>query len=146
MIMKYQKIINLLDNTSIQPSKFKTKNWVEMNDESRRTYDTNSQIKFKTTMPKSSLCDYSDAYILVKGTITVNNTAAADADANNTNKKVIFKNYAPLTDCIIEIINTKVDNAKDIDIVMPMYNLIEYGNNYSKTSGSLCQYCKIYQL
>ena len=63
--MKYQKIINLLDNTSIQPSKFKTKNWIEMNDESRRTYDTNSQIKFKTTMPKSSLCDYSDAYILI---------------------------------------------------------------------------------
>ena len=98
---------------------------------------TNSQIKFKTSMLKSSLCDYSDAYILVKRTITVNNTAAADADANNTNKKVIFKNCAPFTNYISEINNTQVDNAKDIDIVMPMYNLIEYSNNYSKISGSL---------
>ena len=93
-------------------------------------------------MLKSSLCDYSDAYILVKGTITVNNTAVADADANNTNKKVIFKKCAPFTNCISEINNTQVDHAKDIDIVMPMYNLIEYSDNYSKTSGSLWQYCK----
>ena len=76
-------------------------------------------------MLKSSLCDYGDAYILVKGTITVNNTAAADADANNTNKKVIFKNRAPFTNCMSEINNTQIDNAKDLDIVMPMYNLIE---------------------
>ena len=88
-------------------------------------------------MLKSSLCDYSDAYILVKGTITVNNTAAADAGANNTYKKVIFKNCAPFTNCISEINNTQVDNANDIDIVMPMYNLIEYSDNYAKTSGSL---------
>ena len=88
-------------------------------------------------MLRSSLCDYSDAYILVKGNITVNNTAADGAAANNTNKKVIFKNCAPFTDCISKINNTQVDNAKDIDIVMPMYNLIEYSNNYSKTSGSL---------
>ena len=93
-------------------------------------------------MLKSSLFDYSHAYILVKQTITVNNTAAADADANNTNEKVIFKNYAPFTNCISEINNTQVDNAKDIDIVMPMHNLIEYSDNYSKTSGSLWQYCK----
>ena len=93
-------------------------------------------------MLKSSLCDYSDAYMLVKETITVNNTAAADADANNTNKKVIFKNCAPFSNCISEINNTQVENAKDIDIVMPMYNLIEYSDNYSKTSGSLWQYCK----
>ena len=93
-------------------------------------------------MLKSSLCDYSDVYILVKGNITVNNTTAADADANNTNKKVIFKNCAPFTDCIIEINNRQVDNPKNIDIVMPMYNLIEYSDSYSKTSGSLWQYCK----
>ena len=136
--MEYQKIANLLDDaSSSQPSKFKTKNWVEVNDESRGTYDVNSQIKIKTTMLKSSLCDYSDAYILVKGTITVNNTAAADSDANNTNKKVIFKNCAPFTICISEINNTQVDNTKDIDIVMPVYNLIEYSNSCSKTSGSL---------
>ena len=93
-------------------------------------------------MLRSSVCEYSDTYILVKGNISVNNTAAVDADANNTNQKVIFKNYAPFTDCISKINNTQVDNAKDIDIVMPMYNLIEYSDNYSKTSGSLWQYCK----
>ena len=97
-------------------------------------------------MLRSSLCDYSDAYILVKGNISVNNTAAAGADANNTGKKVIFKNCAPFTDCISKINNIQLDNAKDIDmvmyIVMPMYNLIEYSRNYSETSGSLSQYCK----
>ena len=76
-------------------------------------------------MIKSSYCDYSDAYIHVKGTVTVNNTAAADADANNTNKKIIFKNCVPFTNFISEINNTDLDNSKDIDIVMPMYNLIE---------------------
>ena len=140
--MEYQKIANLLDDASNQPSKFKIKNWVEINDESRGTSDANSEIKFKTAMLKFSLCDYSDVYIHVKGTITVSNTAAADADANNTNKKVIFKNCAPFTKCISEINNTNVDDAKDIDNVMPMYNLIEYSDNYSKTSGSLWQYCK----
>ena len=144
--MEYQKIANLLDDASSnQASKFKIKNWVEVNDKSRGTYNVNSQIKFKTTMLKSSLCDYSDAYVQVKGTITVNNTAAAPAPAaaNNTNKKVIFKNRAPFTICISEINNTQVENAKDIDNVMPLCNLIECSEyNYSKTSGSLWQYCK----
>ena len=135
--MEYQKIVNLIDDASNQPSKFRTKNWVEINDESRGTYNVNSQIKFKITILKSSLCDYSDAYIIAKGTIAVNNTAAADTDANNINKKVIFKNRAPFTNCISEINNTQVDNVKDIDIVMPMYNLIEYSDNYAKTSGIL---------
>ena len=139
--MEYQKIANLIDDTLNQPPKFRTKNWVEINDESKGTYNVNSQIKFKTTMLKSSLCDYSDAYIVVKGTITVNNAAAEDAAANNTNKKVIFKNCAPFTNCKCEINNTQVDNTKDIDIVMPMYNLIEYSDNYAKTSGILWQYC-----
>ena len=88
-------------------------------------------------MLKSSLWDYSDVYILVKGTIAVSNTAAADADANNTNKKVIFKNCAQFTNWISEINNTQVDNAKDIDVIILMYNLIEYSDNYSKSSGSL---------
>ena len=105
----------------------------------RGRYNVNSKIKFKTTMLKSSLCDYSDAYIIVKGTITVNNTAGAAA--NNTNKKVIFKSCAPFTNYISDINNTQVNNAKDIDIVMPIYNLIEYSDNYAKTSGSLWQYC-----
>ena len=140
--MEYQKIANLIDDTPNQPSKFRTRNWVEINDESRGACNVNSQIKFKTTMLKSSLCDYSDAYILVKGTISVNNTAAQGDAANNTNKKVIFKNCAPFTNCISEINNTQIDNAKDIDIVMPMYNLIEYSDNYAKATGSLWQYCK----
>ena len=92
-------------------------------------------------MLRSSLCDYSDAYILVKGNITVNNTAPEGAAANNTNKKVIFKNCAPFTDCISKLNNTEIDNTGEIHIVMPMYNLIEYSDNYSKTSGSLWQYC-----
>ena len=86
--MEYQKTANLIDReSSSEPSKLKKKNWVETNDESRGTYDSNSETKFKTFMLKSSLCDYSDAYILVKGTITINNTAAADANANNSNEK-----------------------------------------------------------
>ena len=135
--MEYQKIANLLDNASNQPSKFRTKNWVEINDESRGTYSVNRQINFKTSMLRSSLCDYSDGYILVKGTITVDNTSAAGAAENNTDKKVIFNNCAPFTDCKIKINNTEVDNAKNIDMVTPMYNLIEYSDNYSKTSRSL---------
>ena len=136
--MEYQKIANLIDDTSNQPSRFRTKNWVEINDESRGTYDVNSQIKFKTTMLKSSSCDYSDTYILVKGAGAGDDAAARQADERD--KGVVFKNCAPFTTCISEINNTQVDNAKDIDTVMPMYNLIEYSDNYAKTSGSLLQY------
>ena len=135
--MEYQKIANLLDNETNQPSKFRTRNWIEINEESRGTYPVNKQIKFKTPMLRSSLCDYADAYILVKGNITVNNTAAEGAAVNNAAKKVIFKQCAPFTNCISKINNTQIDNAEYIDIVMPMYNLIEYSDNYSKTSGSL---------
>ena len=127
----------MIDDASNQPSKFRTKNWVEINDESRGTYNVNSKIKFKTTMLKFSLCDYSDAYILVKGTITING-AGADAaarQADERDKGVAFKNFTLFTNCISEIKNTQVDNAKDIDIVMPMYNLIEYSDNYAKTTG-----------
>ena len=127
----------MFDNASNQASKFRTKNWVEINDEPRGGYNVNCQIKFKTTIPKFSLCDSSNAYILVKGTIKVDDTSAAGAAANNTNKKVIFENCAPFTNCISKINNTQVDNAKDTDIVMLMYNLTECSNNYSKTSGSL---------
>ena len=93
-------------------------------------------------MLRSSLCDYGDAYILVKGNITVNNTAADGAVANNTNKKVLFRNCAQFTSCISKIHNTQINNAECIDIVMSMYRLIEYSDNYSKTSVSLWQYCK----
>ena len=93
-------------------------------------------------MLRSSRFDFSDAYTLFKGNITVNNTACAGAVANNTNKKVIFKNGAPFIKFISNINNAQIDNAEYIDIVMPMYSLIEYSDNYSKTSANLCQYCK----
>ena len=119
--MEYQKIANLLDDAlSNQPS------------------------KFKTTMLKSSLCDYSNAYIHVKGKITIigegDNEAARCADERN--KVVAFKNCAPFTICISEINNTQIDDCKDIDIIMAMYNLIEYSDNCAKTFGSLWQYCR----
>ena len=144
----------MLDNVSNQSSKFRTRNWVEINDESRGTYTGNS-IKFKTTMLRSNLWDYADAYILVKGTITITGNARPETDwrrtaakswaarqADERDKGVTFKNCAPFTKCISRINNTDIDNAQDIDIVMPMYNLVEYSNNYSKTSGSLWQYYK----
>ena len=112
-----------------QLNHFRIQNWVEINDESRGIYIVNRQIGFKTLMLRYSLCDYSDSYILVKGNISVNKTAATDA-------------YAPFIDCISKINSTQVDNDKDIDIVMPMYNLIKYSDNYSKTSGGLWKYCK----
>ena len=140
--MEYQKIANLLNDGSNKPSKFRTRNWVEINDDIRGAYSPQKKMRFKTAMLRSSLCDYNDAYILVKENIIVNNTAVAAAAANNTNKKVIFKNCAPFTNCISKINNTQIDNAEYIDIVMPMYKLIEYSDNYSKTSGCLWQYCK----
>ena len=92
-------------------------------------------------MVRSSLCDYSDAYILVKGNITVNNTGKAAASTNR-NIKIIFKNCAPFANCISKINNTQIDNAEYIDIVMSLYNVIEYSDSYLKTSGSILQYCK----
>ena len=141
--MEYQKIANLLDTKSNQPSKFRTRNWVETNDESRGTY-TSNDTRFKTTMLRSNLCDHAGAYILVKGTITI--TSEGDNDAakrlDERNKNVIFKHCTPFTKCIRIINNTDIDNTQDIDIVMPMYTFIEYSDNYSKTSESLWRYYK----
>ena len=117
----------MLDNKPNQLSKFRTKNCIEINCQSRGVYNTNSDIRFKTTMVKSSLCDYRDAYIL----------AARQADERD--KGVIFKNCAPFINCKSEINIIEMGNAKDIDIVMPMHNSIEYGDNCSKTSGSSSQ-------
>ena len=142
--MEYQKIINLLYNTPSQPYKFRTKNWVEINDDSRGNYNPNSQIKFKILMLKSSLYDYSDVYKVVKGTISVAETGfnkvVAGEDPNKNNKEVVFKNYAALTDCWSEINNAQIVNAKDISLLMSMYNLIEYSGNYLKKSETLWQY------
>ena len=110
--MEYQKKANFLNDESNKPSKFRKRNWIEINDDSRDAYSSDKQIRFKTAMLISSLCDYSDGYILVKGNITVNNTAAEDAAANNAAKKVIFKNYALFTNYISKIDNTQIDDAK----------------------------------
>ena len=136
------------NRASNQPSKFRTKNWVEINDESKEgmlllvIWDL--KLQFKTLMVRSSLCHYTDAHILVKVTIKISGAAddAAARRAQERNKGVIFKKCAPFTKCISKINETKIDNAQYIDIVMAIYNLIEYSDNYSKTPGSLWQYYK----
>ena len=140
--MGYQKITNLLDDSSNKTSKFRTKSWVERNDESRGKYNNDKQIKFKTAMLKSSLCDYSDACTLIKEKITITEagTDKAARQGDERDKGVAFKNCAPFTCCKSDINNAEIDYCEDIDIVMPMYNLIEYSDNYAKTSGSLWQY------
>ena len=101
--MEYQEIINLLDNAPNEPTKFRTKNWVQINGDALETYNTNSQIKFKNSMLKSSSCDYRNAYILVSGTIEIPKTEAASAQ--NNRKNIIIKNCLPFADCINEINN-----------------------------------------
>ena len=110
------------------------------NDESQGIYDDN-QIRFKTSMLRPSLCDYNDAHILERS-LAVANVWGAGAAGNNDDKKDIFKNCVPLIICISRIYNTQVDDAHDIDVVMPMYNLIGHSDNYSKTSETLWQYCR----
>ena len=115
---------------------FRTKNCVEINDDLRGTHNINSLVKFKTTMLKSSLGHYSDAYILVKGTITLIGQGAIEAEQQTDRniKQVTFKNSALFTDCLTEINDTQIDNLKDLDVVMLMYNLIAYSDNYSWTT------------
>ena len=132
----------MLDNTRNQLSKSRTTSWVEINDKSRGTYNTNCQINFKTTMLNYSLHNYSDSYILIEGTITVTG-AGADAaakQADKKNKKVLFKNHLPFISCIGNIDNTRVDNSRHFEAIMPMYNLIEYRDSHSNTLGSLWHY------
>ena len=113
--MEYQKISNLLESTSDNLSKFRTRNWVEINDES-----INDDIRFKTTMLRSNLCDYADSYI--KGTITITGEGdnAGEIQADERDKGVTFKNYAPFIKRISRINNTDIGNAHDINIVMSM--------------------------
>ena len=120
--MKYQKIINLFDNQPNQPTKFRTKNRVQLNDESRGLYNKDNQIRFETSVLRSGLCDYGNANILVKGAIkAAKETTAAPSTVN---KMIIFKNYAPFTSYICRISKTQVDDSQYIDVVMPMYNLV----------------------
>ena len=127
--METQKIVNLLNGSDKDNSKFATKKWYLIDSESNGNYSQNDEIKFSTRSIESSLCDYSDAYILVTGNIT--------ATPNNAATQVIFKNCAPFEKCRVEINETFIDEATHINITMPMYNLIEYSVNYSSTSGSL---------
>ena len=113
-----------------------TKKWIEVNDLSSGQSSVNKNIRFKTSILRLDLFDYSDTSIVVKGTITVE----GDNDAKTRNKNLIFKNNAPFRSCLSKINNTFIDNAKDIDIVIPKYNLLEYNNNFSVTSGSLWNY------
>ena len=133
----------MLGNTPNQPNEFRTKNWAEINNEEGGTYHTNSQIKFKTSILRSSLCDYSYAYTLKSGTITV--AGLQGNNGGNNGIEIVFENWTSFINCISEINNTQIDNVKYIDLVMPMYNLIEYSDNYSK-SESLWQYCRDEQI
>ena len=141
--MEYDKINNLLlseDNESEQLSKFVTREYVEVNS-LLDTYNENKSIRFKTPMLRSNLCDYSDAYILVKGTIMVNGVVnGAENDIARRNRPVILKNNAPFVSCITRINGELIEDADDLDIIMLMYNLLEYSNNYRKTIGSLYNY------
>ena len=129
--MEHQKILNLLNEA--YDSKFVTKKWNIVNDNSNANYGVRNEINYNTEVLKSNHCDYNDAYILVIGDITV--TAAPVA-------QVAFKNCAPLTKCITKIDGTTTDDAENLDLAMPMYNLIEYSSNYSETTGSFWFYSK----
>ena len=134
MKMETQKIVNLLNDSG--SSKFATRKWYIINDENNGQYGrqnkNDSTIKFKTKVIKPNLCNYSDAYILVTGDIK---TADIAADTN-----VAFKNCAPFTRCVTHINDEHVETADNLDIIMPMYNLIEYSDNYAYSSGSLYQF------
>ena len=137
--MEYQKIRNLIDNLHDKVPRFVTKKLIEVCDQSGAAedrYRSSKQIRLKTSVLRSDICDYSDAYIVVKGNITVEG-------ANNggrKNRSLSFKDNAPFTVCISKINGVLIENAEDLDIVIPMYNLIEYSKNYSKITGSLWNY------
>ena len=129
--MEHQKILNLLNEAN--DSKFVTRKWNIVNDNSNSNYAAANEITYNTPISKSNICDYNDVYILVTVDITVIVAPAT---------QVAFKNCAPFTKCITKIDGTTIDDAEDLDLVMPMYNLIEYSSNYSETTGSLWFYSK----
>ena len=124
--METQILVNLLNDSDNEHSKFATKQWYVIDSESKGNYSKDEPIKFLTRSIESSLCDYSDAYFLVTGNIT--------ATTNNNATQVAFKNCAPFKDCGTKINDTFIDYADFINIVMPIYNLFEYSGNYSDTS------------
>ena len=127
--MELQKVVNLLDMTSGDkdlPS-FVAKKWIEVYDQSRENYNVYKEIRIKTPILRSDLCDFSDAYIVVKGSVTV-------TDNGEITKIVAFKNSTPFINCISKFNGEQIDNAEDLNVVMPMYNLLEYSKNYRKTN------------
>ena len=160
--MEFQKIMTFLNTTFDDKDlpKFVTKKWIEVYDQSKGIYNPNKEICIKTLMLRSDLCDYCDAYIVMKGDVVdkkiftahnfdAPNNVAANATATNAEndntfgeKKLIFKNNAPFINCISKLNGLQIDNAEDLDIVMPMYNLLEYSKNYRKTTSSLWHYCR----
>ena len=134
--MEFNKINNVLGAANGKVPRFITKKWIEVQSQSGNTYNTSKPIRFKTSMLRSDLCDYSDAYVWVKGNITITNPN----DNANFNKELTPKNNGPFISCISKINGELVENTEDLDIVMPMYNLLEYSKNYEKTSGSLFNY------
>ena len=138
--MEYDTINNLLDSESDDLSKFVTREYVKVNSLSN-TYNENKSVKFKTPMLRSNLCDYADAYILVKGTITVNGIVnGVENEVNKRHRPLILKNNAPFVSCITRINGELIEDADDLDIVLPIYNLLGYSKNYRKTIGSLYNY------
>ena len=159
--MEFQKLVKFLDTTFDNKDlpKFVTKKCTEVYDQSEKKYKPNKEIRIKTSMLRSDLCDFSDAYIVVKGNITVvkkiftaadfeppnnivaNATATNNASNNAFNeKKLVFKNNALFINCTSKINGIKTDNAEDLDVVISMYNLLEYSKNYKRTTASLWNY------
>ena len=136
MKMEFNKINNLLGSEHDEVPRFITTKWIEVQSQSGNTYNTSKPIRFKASMLRSDLCDYSDAYVWVKGNITVTNPN----DNANFNKELTLKNNALLISCISKINGELVENAEDLNIVIPMYNSLEYSKNHEKTSGSLFNY------
>ena len=134
--MEFNKINNLLGPAHDKVPRFITTKWIEVQSQSGSTYNTRKPIRFKTSMFRSDLCDYSDAYVWVKGKITVTN----ENDNANFNKELTLKNNTPFISCISKINGELVENAEDLDIIMSMYNLLEYSKNYETNSGSLFNY------
>ena len=138
--MEYDKINNLLGSPRDNLSKFVTKKFLKVNDLSgnrANRYNDKKQIRFKTPMLRSDLCSYSDAYISVKGTIIVTAPEGVNNNRDEKNRPSILKNNVPFISCFSKINGELIENAEDLDVVMPMYNLIEYSKNYGKTTGSL---------
>ena len=135
--MEFQKIANFLDTTSDDKDlpRFVTKKWIEVYDQSEKNYNPNKEIRIKALMLRLDLCDFSDAYIVLKGIITV-----VRPNDTKRNKSVVFKNNALFIDCISKFNGIQIDNAEDLDVVLPMYNLLEYSKSYRKTTGSLWNY------